>query len=313
MPKSCCCYVINSGYLFPTLHSAKQVRAATSRASTHIQVFCIGRQGPDTTPFVSAYKKEEIELTFVPEATIENMPIAFARFFLWRLLDPQYEAVVYIDGDTQISGSLQPLLDVTLEPGRFLAVRDPMSLIIDRPDRMWRKRRDYFHSIGIEDDALNRYCNSGVLRFNLQDWKTISMAVMSASKTHFHSLRFSDQDPLNLVFGADYLAMSYRWNFPIFFLNFGFENFINPNIYHFMSNPRPWNGAFHPWRERWYAPYPRLGEIYPELKAFLNKFGAVITMRYLAQQQIKRVLEGPTWRSRMVRERLLRNEQDAYV
>jgi lipopolysaccharide biosynthesis glycosyltransferase len=116
---------------------------------------------------------------------------------------------------------------------------------------------------------------------------------------------------LNLIFGSDYLTMSFRWNFPIFFLSYGFQNLIRPQIYHFMSNPRPWNGPFEPWGVEFCAPYVELVRKYPDVARFLGKFGLLRTLRYEAQYQMKLLLEGSIWRSQEMRERVLRVEQDA--
>ena len=313
MADSCCCYVIDSGYLFPTLLSASQARRATSADRTDIKIFCVGERTSETDPFSVACEAKGIDLVFISPATIDNLPIMFARFFLSRLLDAHYGAVVYVDGDTQIAGSLQPLLDVPLAPGRFLAARDPMSVVIDSPNRMWRERRAYFHSIGINEQAVQRYCNSGVLRFNLSDWTLISKMTLAASLSNGHGFKFPDQDALNLMFGTDYLTMSYRWNFPIFFLNCGFQEFISPNIYHFMSNPRPWQGPFQPWGRTWHTPYLDLLQQHPELTRFHQTLGKLKVAKYVIQQRVKRLIESPLWRSPEVRDRVLRSEREAYV
>ncbi len=313
MVKACCCYVIDEGYLFPTLVSAIQARAAVPRHVADIKVFCLGEASATVALYRDICGSHGIDLLAVPRKSIDDMPIMFGRFFLSRLLDPRYETVVYIDGDTQIRGSLAPLLATPLEPGRFLAARDPMSIMIDAPGREWRARRAYFQSIGLSSDILPRYCNSGVLRFNLRDWDVISRAALRMSATHRHGLRFPDQDALNLVFGRDYLPMSYRWNFPIFFLDCGFEDLIGPTIYHFMSNPRPWNGAFRPWGETWHAPYRRVVEAHPDLRRFHRPFRHLRATRYIAQQRIKSLLERPVWSTRHVRERIARHEAEAFV
>ena len=313
MVSACCCYIINEGYLFPTLVSALQARAAASVDTADIKIFCIGKSTRTVALYREICASHGIDLVSMPSEAIDGMPIMFARFYLSRLLEAKYDSVVYLDGDTQINGSLEPLLAVPLEPGRFLAARDPMSIMIEAPSREWGKRRAYFRSIGLPPDALPRYCNSGVLRFNLRDWGAISLAALAVSATHDHALKFPDQDALNLVFGKDYIPMSYRWNFPIFFLGCGFEDLIEPIVYHFMSNPRPWNGAFQPWGEAWHAPYRRVVEAHPELRRFHRPFRMLRATRYMAQQRIKSLLEGPTWSSDGVRDRIARHEAEAYV
>ncbi len=313
MPDACCCYVIDAGYLFPTLVSAIQARAAIAVSAADVVIFCVGHGGQELHRFEPICRERGIKLVSVPPSAIDHMPIMFGRFYLSRLLDPHYEAIVYIDGDTQVSGSLQPLVGADLEPNRFLAVRDPMSIMIDTQSRAWRKRRDYFRRIGIGEQGLSRYCNSGVLRFNRGDWDAMSRAALLTSARHDHALRFPDQDALNLTFGSDYLTMSYRWNFPSFFLSCGLQDLITPKIYHFMSNPRPWNGPFRPWGRAWYDPYLALANDYPQLKAFTKPIGRCMAIKYAVQQRLKGCFESPAWRTPRIRERIMRFEAEAYV
>ncbi len=313
MAKACCCYIIDEGYLFPTFVSAMQARAAVSPRDADIKIFCIGQAGSIAAVYRDICRSHGIDLVCLPSRSIDDMPIMFGRFYLARFLDTSYDAVVYLDGDTQISGSLASLLAARLDPGRFLAARDPMSLMIEAPGREWRRRRDYFQSIGLPAGHLTRYCNSGVLRFNLRDWEAISRSVLGMSANHSHGLKFPDQDALNLVFGTDYMPMSYRWNFPVFFLGYGFDDLIRPIVYHFMSNPRPWHGAFSPWGEEWHAPYRRVVDAHPELRRYHRPFRNLRAVRYIAQQRFKALLEGPAWSARGVRDRIALHEAEAYV
>ena len=313
MPDACCCYVIDAEYLFPTLLSALQARAAISVAVADITIFCIGSGGRKFDLFEPVCRERGIELVSVPPSAIDHMPIMFGRFYLSRLLAAHYRAIVYIDGDTQVSGSLQPLVEAQLAPNRFLAVRDPMSIMIDTQSKTWRDRRDYFRRIGMGELGLSRYCNSGVLRFNRGDWDAMSRAALHTSALHDHGLRFPDQDALNLTFGSDYLTMSYRWNFPSFFLSCGLQDLIAPKIYHFMSNPRPWNGPFRPWGRAGYYPYLALAKDYPQLQAFLKPIGRCKVVKYSMQQRLKSYLESPAWRTPQIRERIMRFEAEAYV
>ena len=290
-----------------------QARVAIGVSVADVTIFCIGNGGRKLRLFEPICRERGIKLISVPPSAIDHMPIMFGRFYLSRLLDAHYRAVVYMDGDTQVSGSLQPLFEAQLEPNRFLAVRDPMSIMIDTQSRAWRERRDYFRRIGIGERGLSRYFNSGVLRFNRSDWDATSRAALQTSARHDHGLKFPDQDALNLAFGSDYLTMSYRWNFPSFFLSCGLEDLIAPKIYHFMSNPRPWNGPFRPWGRAGYKPYLALAKDYPQLQAFLKPIGRYKTVKYTVQQRLKSYLESPAWRTSQVRERIIRFEAESYV
>ncbi len=282
-------------------------------STADVKIFCIGHRSREFDVFEPICREHGIELVAVPPSAVDHMPIMFGRFYLSRLLDERYQAIVYIDGDTQISGSLTPLIQAHLEPNRFLAVRDPMSLMIDSQSRQWRSRRDYFEKIGIGEPGLSRYCNSGVLRFNRGDWEAMSRAALRTSARHDHALRFPDQDALNLTFGNDYLTMSYKWNFPSFMMSCGWQDLIAPRIYHFMSNPRPWNGPFRPWGRVWYDPYVALAKNHPQLESFLKPIGRYQALKYALQQRLKGYFESPAWRTNLIRERLMHVEAEAYV
>ncbi len=313
MQNACCCYIIDAGYLFPTLLSAIQARASIPVSVSDIKIFCVGHQSRELDLFEPICREHGIELVAVSSSAIDHMPIMFGRFFLSRLLDEHYRAVVYIDGDTQISGSLQPLIRAQLEPNRFLAVRDPMSIMIETQSRAWRERRAYFRRIGIGDPASSRYCNSGVLRFNRSDWDAMSRAVLKTSAQHGGRLRYPDQDALNLTFGTDYLTMSYKWNFPGFLMQCGFRSLINPKIYHFMSNPRPWHGPFKPWGRSWYDPYVDLVNDHPQLQCFFKPIGHYKSFKYAVRQRIIDHFEILAWQTPQVKERIMRLEAEAYI
>ena len=141
----------------------------------------------------------------------------------------------------------------------------------------------------------------------------MSRAALRTSARHDHGLKFPDQDALNLTFGSDYLTMSYKWNFPSFLLFCGWQDLIAPRIYHFMSNPRPWNGPFRPWGRTWYDPYVALANDYPQLQAFRKPIGRFKAVKYAVQQQLKGQFESPAWRTPRIRERIMRVEAEAYV
>ena len=309
--KSCCCYIADQNYLFPTFLSAIQARQATDPRHTTVRIFCVGQPTPQVDRFTALCGPAGVELVVVPNDAIDGMPIMFARFYLDRLLDRDFGPVIYLDGDTQITGSLAPLLDALVRSGPFLASRDPMSFVIDEPGRTWRQRRSYFASIGMPDRAMHRYCNSGVVRFNRSDWGEISRRVLRSAAAGRNAFQFPDQDPLNIAFGADYEIMSSRWNFPIFLMNYGFESLLKPRVYHFMSNPRPWHGPFRPWGTAWHRPYLDLLKAHPDLATTYRRLSRLQQLRYRVQQPAKAVLEGGLWRSKRVRERIMRNESEA--
>ena len=108
-------------------------------------------------------------------------------------------------------------------------------------------------------------------------------------------LRFLDQDALNLVAADRQMPMSLAWNFPIFMRNSGVESTMEPIIYHFMSNPKPWHGAFRPWTSDFHRPYVEIIQKYPEIAPYLQTLPNVRRLKYLLQQHYKNQTERLTW------------------
>ncbi len=106
MPNACCCYVIDAGYLFPTLMSAIQARSAIAVSAADVTILCIGQGRREIDLFAPICREHGIGLVSVPPSAIDHMPIMFGRFYLARLLDAHYEAVVYMDGDITVLGAV---------------------------------------------------------------------------------------------------------------------------------------------------------------------------------------------------------------
>jgi lipopolysaccharide biosynthesis glycosyltransferase len=105
--------------------------------------------------------------------------------------------------------------------------------------------------------------------------------------------------------------MSFRWNFPIFFRNCGVEANIRPAIYHFMSKPKPWDGTFPPWSRKFYRPYLELLAEFPDLAAYAKPMPLQRKLKYLTQQNIKRLQETFAWRLSPRRQGILTYEAAA--
>jgi hypothetical protein len=104
------------------------------------------------------------------------------------------------------------------------------------------------------------------------------------------------------------IPMSLAWNFPIFMRNAGVEAAIRPSVYHFMSNPKPWQGVFPPWRADANEPYREIVRRYPALAAHSPRMSAGRRLRYHVQQRYKKIGEVVTWGLSHRRRRILRYE-----
>ena len=297
----------------PTLLSASQLRRNLPADVADVVVVCFG--GPTAlTALAEAFcAREAIRFVLAPAAVMDGAPMVCARFFLTDIIAPRYREIVYIDGDTQVAGSLEPLLTHAVAPGEVLAAPDPMAVMIDSPRPPWPARRAYFDQLGVPPHRQSQYFNAGVLRFRRDDWEALSRECLALCLKHGAGFEFRDQDALNLVVGDRHRPMSFRWNFPPFFLNFGAEAAIAPRVYHFMSNPRPWQGAFAPWGRAWHQPYVAFLNDNPGLARSMPRLGHLRTVRYVAQQRFKRLMEARHWGVPAVRQRIAAMEAAAVV
>ncbi len=219
---------------------------------------------------------------------------------------------MHVDGDTQIMASLDPVIDVALPTGKILAAPDPMAVMIDAPGRAWAARRHYFDSIGICGDQPSRYVNSGVFRVNRTDLGAIGLECLRICMKLKGKLVFGEQDALNLAFHRDIKLISFKWNFPVFFLNFDYGS-IEPHVYHFMSNPRPWQGAFRPWPPTAHTCYTTLVDENPDLEPLLQPLSHFAAGRYWVQQLYKRMIEPMSWNTALAKARVEELELQAAV
>ena len=308
-----CCYTVDEGYLLPTLLSASQVRRTLPRAAADVVVVCFGPATELTAAAEALCSREGLRFLSVPKSILEGAPMLCARFFLPAVLEPHYRDIVYIDGDTQVAGSLEPLVAHPVAPGEILAAPDPMAVMIDSDKAPWPARRAYFDRLGVPARRRGRYFNSGVLRFHRNDWEAVGRDCLRLCAAEGDAFAFRDQDALNIVVGDHHRPISFRWNFPPFFMNFGGEAGIAPRIYHFMSNPRPWQGAFPPWGRAWHDPYVSFLAGNPAFARSMARLGRLRTAKYAAQQRYKRHVEARLWGTPAVQSRIAEMEAGAVV
>jgi len=288
MAKSCVCYVIDDNYLFPTLVSAEQAKRFTPAADVIIICLTKSNERVDLVRDVA----DEIGVTllsFGPDA-IENMHPMFGRLFIPSMLSDVYNRIVYIDGDTQIAGSLQPLIDVEIPKGKFLAVRDPAAMFAKLSPKWHARVKADRDQAGLNGN-LDDYLNTGVLVFNREDWIELAAKTLAVLKDRDTPFKFGDQDPMNLAIGDRCLYISNRWNFPGFLINTQAVARVKPVIYHFMSNPRPWLHSGQPWGAVWTLPYKEFIQRFPVVRPTVQAIGTVTALKYSIQQILKCSLE----------------------
>jgi lipopolysaccharide biosynthesis glycosyltransferase len=124
------------------------------------------------------------------------------RIFLPDLL-PDVERILYLDVDTIVVDSLDPLWDLDLR-GRYLgAVTN-----VFQPNHVHRPA-----TLGLAGPEV--YFNSGVLLLNLEEMRRegSTAALLEYASARGAELEWPDQDALNVVLGRRRLALHPRWNF----------------------------------------------------------------------------------------------------
>lgn len=310
MTNCCVCYTTNKAYLFPTVVSAIQARHHSSRQLADVAVYCIGAESHETDEFAEVCASEGVQFACIHPSLTDNSHVAYSRLFLDAFVPKQYTQLLYVDGDTQVTASLDELISAPVGPGQFMAATDPIAFKYNDISDAPKEIREYLARLGLP--SIKQYFNSGVLRMNRQGWAEIgARAYEFRLRAKKEDLHFWDQDGLNAV-GVNpevRLPMSIRFNFAIFLRNCRVESQLTPAIYHFMSNPKPWNGNFPPW-SRWATlPYREISEKYPKLTRYQAPFSAWKTARYAVQQRLKQVDEALTWGMTWRRGEVLSHEQ----
>ncbi len=180
MPSCCICYTTDPGYLFPTFVSAMQARLHTPADIADVAIFSIGGSAQQEEAFVRASAVEGIRFLSVPPDRLDGADAMLARLFLDRIVPADYGQLLYIDGDTQITGALTPLLQAQVPAGQFCATSDPMTFSLRSDGRSDHKLVSYFASLGLDGTRQRNYFNSGVLRINRTGWDEIGREFLGA-------------------------------------------------------------------------------------------------------------------------------------
>ena len=293
--QTCVCYCTDRSYLFPTLVSALQARAHTTSDIADIIIVCFDVDAATISITESICNKNNIIIFSRSTADIDDTPAMLGRLYLDEILPENYKNILYIDGDTQIKSSLNEFLSCPPPEGRFFASADPMVFLLEDNSKEGAFVRKHFLDIGLKPEQSRKYFNTGVLYFNRSAWVVIADQARTIIRSQNTMSRFPDQDILNVVGIERALPMSLSRNFPVFLYNARLEKAIQPNIVHYMSQPKPWEGVFRPWRTEVYEPYPALVAAYPEIAGLWKKGSSLRTVRYFAQQHYKRFCETRSW------------------
>jgi lipopolysaccharide biosynthesis glycosyltransferase len=301
------CLVTDDKYMLPTVVAALQARAAAPGEDIDVFVFALGLSPEAARRYEDICAAGGVKLVLVTRGIFggeaENSFIdtffadspftfgALGRFFLDQLLPPEYDQILYIDGDIQLGGSLAELVRAEVPEGRFLAAPDPKVFWIDDGSPAAAREQSYMAGLGMAPEEFGGYFNSGVLRISRSGWRAIGLAAWTYLQENADRCVCHDQSALNAVARAHRLPLSLRWNFPAYYDFYGLRPHLRPVLTHFMSRPKPWNGAFPPWGAAQHKVYLDFVAAHPDLAGDLHRFGFRKTLRYHLQQRVKWVDE----------------------
>ena len=136
---------------------------------------------------------------------------AYSRLFIPELIGGEFDRVIYLDGDTLITSSLQPLCELDLGGKPFAIGYDCIC-------------NKYKKLIGISPTAP--YFNSGVLVMDIAEWQQrhCTERLLGYMQNTRHDLIFGDQDYFSLVLADDAAILPPEYNFLTHFQMFRKRN-----------------------------------------------------------------------------------------
>jgi lipopolysaccharide biosynthesis glycosyltransferase len=248
----------DSNFLVPTVGAAIAARLQTSDAAVGVYIYVLDRDNHDLEALRRALAPRGVQLSAVNIAELgmvkpsdfnqTHVPVsAMARLWINEFLPPQFDKFLYIDGDVDITGSLDLLLALDVPAGGFLASPDLPFLIGGDYGKCARSSRSYLDNLGIANP--DAYFNDGILLADRRGWSKIGAEAWAYFKRYPHRCQYHEQSALNAIAGARRSWLSPLWNYQTDFMaaadprQWGIE----PVIWHFTGSPKPWHAAVYPW------------------------------------------------------------------
>jgi len=147
----------------------------------------------------------------------------YARLFIPELL-PEHDRAIYIDADAMVLADLEPLWDFDLGDDLLAGVVDG------------GMEPDFLDRIGI---ARGHYINAGVLRMNLDRWRTERIGARCVEQLMRHpELDLADQTAINIVAKGRIRTLDETYN--VFASARLPRGDGGPRILHFAGPDKPW-------------------------------------------------------------------------
>lgn len=248
----------DKNFLVPTIGTALAARSRTTDRSISVTVFIIGDVDQNLSSICSIFLERGVHLRSI---TIEELaqvspktfnkthvPVAtMSRLWIHKFVDPDCERFLYLDGDLDIAGDLQPLFEMDVPSGGFLAAPDLPLLIGSNWGRSANETRAYLKGLNLEE--RRSYFNAGVLLVDRRGWPNIAAEAWDFFCKFPERCKFHDQSALNATAQAHRHSLSLLWNYQTDFMAVADPRRWNvyPAIWHFTGFPKPWNAQVFPW------------------------------------------------------------------
>lgn len=162
-------------------------------------------------------KMKELDMPMYRGSYAANM-----RLFLDEVLDESVKKILYLDADTVVNTDLSNLFSMKMQGKAIGMVLDSLG-------------ESHKLQIGLKED--DEYFNSGVILFNLTQWreKKYSERIAKHVTEERNNYPAPDQDLLNVVCQGDILRLDIRYNFqPIHavFSDVLYHRVMKPRVYY---------------------------------------------------------------------------------
>ena len=235
-------FTIDNNYVIPTMISVDSI-IKNSKSDTRYNFYIIetGLSCHSKSLMRTHIEKFSHTVKFIPVDTDRitkgvNLykhltPIAIARVVIPEIL-PDVDRVIYLDGDTMVTGDLSDLYYSDL------GVKST-GMVNDFIEDIWLKR---FSTFNLE----NGFYNSGMILMDAKKWREQNLSQKIIDTLHnnlgkYQKTQFADQIILSEVLGSGIKPLHPRWNNQCYstrcITNFDMKN---GGVYHYIVD-KPWN------------------------------------------------------------------------
>ncbi len=202
------------------------------------------------------YKNCSIRYVLVDKSSFQSLKLnieyisleTYYRYVIADLL-PDIDKVLYLDADLVVNGNLEGLWSLDLEENYLGGVAD-----------LYIEGINHKPSIGFKDADL--YVNAGVLLMNLKKMRQDKMGQKLIEQTErlFNTIKFQDQDILNIVFKGKIKELDQAYNFMTKNAKKHYDKVRSALIIHYTGKTKPWNKESKHRLKKIYKKYEKITE-----------------------------------------------------